>query len=353
MAHAVLICTNLLISSIKTQRLLETQAMRLLNTKTIILETFPNPETPRIPDYAILSHTWGQREVSFQEMQRPSPELLKTAGYVKVRRFCEQAISVGFEYAWVDTCCVDKTNNVELAEALNSMFQWYRDAEVCYSYLADVPSSDRPLSKTSKFRKSRWFTRGWTLQELLAPLYVVFFGDDWTEIGTKSSLQEAISSVTGIHSQVLLMNYAGEISVAQRMAWASRRETARVEDKAYCLMGLFRVNMPMVYGEGENAFTRLQLEILKSSDDHSIFAWTAHESDWEQQRGFLARSPKEFANCGDVRRSTENLQTSAFSMTNKGLHIQLPLIPCGIPPDKSLYLAVLSCQGRGGRPLGI
>ena len=128
------------------------------------------------------------------------------------------------------------------------MFHWYRNSRVCYSYLDDVPSSDEPRSENSRFRKSRWFTRGWTLQELLAPLYVVFFGSDWTEIGTKSSLQEVISDITGIDSQVLLTNYGGEISVAQRMAWASKRETSRVEDEAYCLMGFFGVNMPMLYG---------------------------------------------------------------------------------------------------------
>ena len=335
--------------------------MRLLNTKTILPEAFPNPETPYIPDYAILSHKWGQKEVSLQEMQKPSPELRSTAGYQKVKRCCEQAASVGFEYVWIDTCCIDKTNNVELTEALNSMFHWYRKSRVCYSYLADVPSSDEPRSENSKFRKSTWFTRGWTLQELLAPLYVVFFGDDWTEIGTKSSLQEVISDISGIDSQVLLTSYAGEISVAQRMAWASKRETARVEDKAYCLMGFFGVNMPMIYGEGEKAFIRLQLEIMKLSDDHSIFAWTGHGHghDQKQGRGLLASSPKEFVNCSNVRRFGDDTQTSAFSMTNKGLHIKLPLISCGNPSEKNLFLAVLNCQRKKGEqyedryPLGI
>ena len=329
--------------------------MRLLNTKTILTEAFPNSETPRIPEYAILSHKWEKEEISLQEMQNPSPELRRKAGYKKVRRFCEQAASVGFEYAWVDTCCIDKTNNVELTEAINSMFQWYRGAQVCYSYLADVPSSDQPQSINSEFRKSAWFTRGWTLQELLAPLYVVFFGDDWTEIGSKASLREVISNITGIPSEVLLMNTEAEISVAQRMAWAANRETSRVEDRAYCLLGLFGISMPMIYGEGERAFTRLQLEIMKSSDDQSLFAWTSCKTGQfqNQRRGLLARSPEEFLNCHKFHRSVDSSQTSAFSMTNKGLHIELPLLSLGRPPDKIWYLAILNCQNKVGCPLGI
>ncbi|KAI9866749.1 MAG: hypothetical protein M1813_000691 [Trichoglossum hirsutum] len=332
--------------------------MRLLNTKTIVVESFPTPERPEIPDYAILSHRWEDQEASFQEIQEPGRELQKTKGYEKIKRCCDQAASVGFEYVWIDTCCIDKTNNAELTEALNSMFHWYRKAQVCYSYMSDVPSGDDPHASDSKFRKSRWFTRGWTLQELLAPLYVIFFGNDWKEIGTKSSLQKLISEITGITSQVLLTNYAGEISIAQRMAWASKRETARVEDKAYCLMGLFGVNMPMMYGEGENAFRRLQLEIMKLSDDHSIFAWTGDSQ--ENRGGLLATSPKEFENCSNVRRHGDSTRTSAFSMTNKGLNIKLPLIPCeSSSSENELFLGVLSCQRKEGEqypdrhPLGI
>ena len=332
--------------------------MRLINTKTILPEAFPNPETPRMPDYVILSHKWGKREVTLQEMLEPSPELRTSAGYEKVNRCCEQAAAIGFEYIWIDTCCIDKTNNVELTEALNSMFHWYRNARVCFCYLADVPSSDEPRSKDSKFGKSRWFTRGWTLQELIAPLHLIFFGDDWVEIGTKASLQEVISDITGVSSQVLLMNHAGDISVAQRMAWASGRETTKVEDKAYCLMGFFGVSMPIIYGEGDKAFRRLQLEIMKLSDDHSIFSWTT-EASQTQGRGLLAWSPDEFANCSDVHQFSDDLQTSPYSMTNKGLHMKLPLIPFGTYDNKELFLAVLNCQRKEGPqyedryPLGI
>ncbi|KAF2185713.1 HET-domain-containing protein [Zopfia rhizophila CBS 207.26] len=241
--------------------------MRLLHTAKVNVESFPSPETPYIPDYAILSHRWGDEEVSLQMIQEtPEPEGLRDReGYKKILKCCEQAASVGFEYIWVDTCCIDKTNNVELTEALNSMFHWYRESQVCYAYLSDVPSNEDPRAENSQFCKSKWFTRGWTLQELLSPLYVIFFGQDWKEIGTKAT---------------------------QRMAWASKRETAKIEDQAYCLMGLFGVNMPMIYGEGENAFQRLQLEIMKTSDDQSIFAWSGRSD--KEGRGLLAISPREF-----------------------------------------------------------
>ncbi|KAH9990067.1 hypothetical protein F4779DRAFT_610172 [Xylariaceae sp. FL0662B] len=327
--------------------------MRLLNAKQIRLESFPNAETPYVPDYVILSHRWRDREISFQEIQSLTPELENTDGYMKIKRCCEIAVSVGFDYVWVDTCCIDKTNLVDLSESLNSMFQWYRQAQACYAYLFDVPSDEDPSSKNSKFRTSQWFTRGWTLQALVAPLSLTFFGEDWKEVGSKSSLYKVISEITGITWQVLLSNHAGEISVAQRMSWAAERETARVEDQAYCLMGLFGVRMPILYGEGENAFIRLQLEIIKTSDDQSIFAWTSGRQG--SGTGLLATSPKDFKHCGNTYRHGETSQTSEFSITNKGMHIHLPMIPVHCAgPDKRLFLGVLGCQfGKGPYPLGI
>lgn len=225
--------------------------------------------------------------------------------------------------------------------SLNSMFQWYRNAQVCYAFLSDVPSNDDAHHKDSHFRKCRWFTRGWTLQELVAPLHVTFFGADWKEIGTKSSLRDVISDITGMPSNVLLFNHPGEISVAQRMSWAAGRKTSRVEDQAYCLLGLFGVSMPTIYGEGENAFIRLQLEIMKTSDDQSIFAWAAE--DGQMRRGLLATSPSNFAHCRECWRSTNNPEVSAFAMTNSGLHITLPLFsPSGA--EENLFVGLLNCQ---------
>jgi hypothetical protein len=319
--------------------------MRLLHTTDIVVESFPSPERPGIPDYAILSHRWGNQEISLQEIQNRTPELENTEGFKKIKSCCQEAASVGFEYVWIDTCCIDKTDQVELTEALNSMFHWYRSAQVCYSYLSDVDSKEDPRAKNSKFRTSKWFTRGWTLQELLAPQYVTFYAKDWKEIGTKSSLQELITEISGIPSQVLLMNHGGEISIAQRMSWAAKRETAKEEDKAYCLLGLFGVNMPMVYGEGENAFRRLQVEIMKLSDDHSIFAWA--DNSQGEKRSLLATSPAEFENCSTVRRLGDS---SAFAMTNKGISMKLPLIPHGKSSDgkRDIMLGILSCQRKQG-----
>ena len=239
--------------------------MHLLDTSKFELHEFQSND---IPDYAILSHRWSAEEVSFRDLQdRRGPGL---AGFAKIKGCCAQAASDGWQYVWIDSCCIDKSSSAELSEAINSMFQWYRDAEVCYAYLADVPEdTDDPCSPDSFFRKSKWFTRGWTLQELLAPSTVVFFNRGWIEIGTKSSLYDTIVSITGIKH---LANFE-EACVAQKMSWASRRETTRLEDMAYCLMGLFGVNMPPLYGEGENAFRRLQLEILNKMDDESLFAW--------------------------------------------------------------------------------
>jgi hypothetical protein len=323
--------------------------MRLLNTQKITVESFPTPENPEVPDYVILSHRWGQEELNLQDIQQRgpdglSPELQDTEGYRKITRCCEEARAVGFEYVWIDTCCIDKTDQVELTEALNSMFHWYRKAQVCYAYLSDVPSDEDPLKKGSRFRNSKWFTRGWTLQELVAPQYVTFFGSDWKEIGTKSSFQKLITEITNIPAQVLLTNAAGGISVAQRMSWAAKRETAKVEDKAYCLLGLFNVNMPMAYGEGVNAFRRLQLEIMKVSDDQSIFAWMGTQ--YGEARGLLATSPLEFERCADIRQYGDS---PAFSMTNKGISMKLPLVPQSSSTEgKETFLGILNCQRKKG-----
>jgi len=175
----------------------------------------------------------------------------------------------------------------------------------------------------------RWFTHGWILQELIAPSTVEFLGPGWTEIGTKISLQKEIGGIIGISPKILCkVEPVDSASVSQRMSWAVRRKTTRPEDKAYCLMGLFRVYMPMLYGEGEKAFERLQLEIIKKLNNHLIFAWNTRRYTL-LERGLLAHSPAEFADCGSTRTHT-HVETRAddepFSMTNRGLFIKLPVI---------------------------
>jgi hypothetical protein len=155
---------------------------------------------------------------------------------------------------FLETCCIDMSSSVEFSEAINSMYEWYQNADVCYAYMSDVsaiPDSDHDMF-TRNFSASRWFTRGWTLQELIAPSIVSFYNSEWVFLGTKEGLVELISSTTNIDMCVLCdYRRLDEFTVARRMLWASRRETTRPEDTAYCLLGIFGINMPLLYGEKE------------------------------------------------------------------------------------------------------
>ncbi|KAK4213504.1 heterokaryon incompatibility protein-domain-containing protein [Rhypophila decipiens] len=309
--------------------------MRLLNVETLQLEVFDGG--PRVT-FAILSHTWGEEEVSFQDMmtfspnnipeqaqpppsRQPKPIPVETKkGFSKILNCCAKARSEGYQYVWIDTCCIDKSSSAELSEAINSMFKWYHEAEVCYALLGDVSLetvSQESASKMSEFdiseygegeqgrlskalHKSRWFTRGWTLQELVAPLEVVFVDGSWEEIGTRETLAGVVEEITGIDGAVLRLERSlGEFSVAQRMSWAASRNTTRIEDEAYCLMGLFDVSMPLLYGEGRKAFKRLQLEIMRQTTDRSILAWASPDSHGVIE-GVLASSPAMFEDCGGI-----------------------------------------------------
>ncbi|PPQ76116.1 hypothetical protein CVT26_011671, partial [Gymnopilus dilepis] len=250
--------------------------MRLINVETLQLCEIPKPDSDH--PFAILSHTWGTDEITFQEFSAQTGT--EKAGYSKIIRSCAQAALHDFKHIWIDTCCIDKTSSSELSEAINSMYMWYKEANVCYVYLSDV-NSDEGVADMSSFRQSRWFTRGWTLQELIAPRYVVFFDRDWNEIGTKLSLRQEISDITGVPTELLSGLREAPLHsfcIAQRMSWAANRQTTRDEDIAYCLMGIFNVNMPILYGEGKRSFIRLQHEILKDSDDQSLFAWVNPET---------------------------------------------------------------------------
>ncbi|CAM6000362.1 unnamed protein product, partial [Sphagnum balticum] len=259
--------------------------MRLIYTESLDVVQFSDADIPR---YAILSHTWEEEEVTLQDMQGVHPTSKR--GYDKVKRCCAFARADGFEYVWIDTCCIDKTNSVELSEAINSMYRWYQEAAVCYGFLADVPSR-------ATFSGSRWFTRGWTLQELIAPATVIFLDEGWKVMGSKASLGQGVEDCTGIPAGIL----SGEddfeaFSIAQRLSWAAKRTTSRIEDRAYSLLGMFGIHMPLIYGERENAFIRLQEEIMKVSDDQSLFAW----KDLDSRGGILATSPSAFADSGNI-----------------------------------------------------
>jgi len=270
--------------------------MRLINTRTLKLHQFSS----RIPPYAILSHTWGQGEVSFQDFNSV-PRRKRKIGFKKILATCREAQRQGLDYAWVDTCCIDKTSSAELGEAINSMFKWYRDSSICFAFLEDVKPTearnDAPRAGVN-FPKSRWFTRGWTLQELIAPLRMSFYNQTWEMIGDKRDVIPELEAITGVDGSVLEGGPLRQISIGKRMSWAVDRQTTRQEDIAYSLFGIFEANLPLVYGEGPRAFLRLQEEILKQTDDHTLFAWRASPSSQIQNpvRGLFASSPNEFRN---------------------------------------------------------
>lgn len=309
--------------------------MRLLRVQNNGDVSLTRNYVKNIPKYAILSHTWGEEEeeVTLKDLLEGSGRA--KAGYKKIVYCAKQASKDGLEYFWVDTCCIDKANNTELSEAINSMYNWYRNAAVCYVYLSDV-------SHFQNLDSSRWFTRGWTLQELLAPKHMEFFGKNWVRIDTRLNLIPTISRVTGIPRRLLMLDITGGYSVAQVLSWAAGRETTREEDMAYCLLGLLGVNMPLIYGEGPRAFERLQQEFIKTSTDHSIFAWTAETKSEGHlgERGAFGCSPMEFRSCTDLNVSESN--STDFSMTNRGLRIDLPLISA----EDGTFLAVLDCCGE-------
>ncbi|KAK1759948.1 heterokaryon incompatibility protein-domain-containing protein [Echria macrotheca] len=243
--------------------------MRLLNAHSGLMSDFVSDDA--IPDYAILSHTWASdEEVSFRQWEnRTTSDISHRSGFVKIKNFCTLAASHGFQWVWVDTCCIDKTSSAELTEAINAMFRWYQNATTCYVYLADIQTH----SARENLSSSRWFTRGWTLQELIAPKDVRFYSATWDFIDTKANLCDLISSVTNIDTHILTGGEIETVSVARRMSWASGRKTSRVEDIAYCLLGIFDINLPLIYGEGRKAFQRLQEAIMLKTPDQSLFAW--------------------------------------------------------------------------------
>jgi hypothetical protein len=218
--------------------------MRLLqynNDGDFSLTEFFEGDIPK--KYAILSHRWGAEEVIFKDLTDGRSK--GKVGYGKIQFCGEQARRDGLQYFWVDTCCIDKSNAVELQEAINSMFRWYRDATKCYVYLPDVsrPRTD-PADRSYedwvwKFRKSEWFRRGWTLQELIAPPSVDFFSKEGKLLGNKASLERNICDITGIPASALRGRPLSEFSVDERLSWAASRETFRQEDKAYSLLGIF------------------------------------------------------------------------------------------------------------------
>lgn len=332
--------------------------MWLINVATRNLECWVGDRIP-YGKYAVLSHTWNtdsSQEMSFQEWKDEAKRKIwsNKLGYEKINKVIELAQKSQIAHVWVDTCCIDKTSSAELSEAINSMFAWYQRSAVCYVFLADVSVAkpvifkgasspeDFRLYDLEEFKSSRWFTRGWTLQELLAPKTLFFYDKNWEGLGNYKKEDEKpfqaeepsragysfegedahmdegpedgdsteavetlvrdLSEATGIDTDYLETCGFSQASIAQRMSWAANRQTTRIEDQAYCLLGIFEINMPLLYGEETKAFARLQEEIMKVSVDDSLFAWK-WDPEYQQKNleiSLLAPSPKAFGGMGHI-----------------------------------------------------
>jgi hypothetical protein len=393
--------------------------MRLLNVHTKCLKDFPD-ETPA---YAILSHTWGENEITFQD-------LIANGGSVpndstKINGCCDEAAKNTLEWVWIDTCCIDKSSSAELSEAINSMYRWYEEADCCYVYLEDFddslsleslsvakveeppveapPAGEPPAEESlaiveesqtsslsddasksemedappdlqgrylSALEKCRWFTRGWTLQELIASRRIKLYDRSWNLIGLaklgspgpeKNDESGNPDSRAGVDLNTLLGKRTGvssyllkrppdlrDISAAVKMAWAAGRQVTKAEDQAYSMMGLFGVNMALLYGEGRRkAFQRLVREISSVVNDQTIFAWRATDRTPEGH-GMLARLPSDYWKytymyyCPNVIPYTPpGWKETHFSKTNLGLRLRMRL--CRLSSCPSTYLGMLHC----------
>ncbi|KAI0879990.1 HET-domain-containing protein [Annulohypoxylon maeteangense] len=359
--------------------------MWLINCQSLNLEEFVKD----VPPYAILSHTWGDEEVAFIDMSNQD-KVSKKEGYQKIEATCRVALEHDLNYAWVDTCCIDKSSSAELSEAINSMFAWYKKAVVCFVWLCDFASfPDKTLAEAITSFESRealeakgegfygdlpqqtaaeidlrnrvkkrlgnckWFSRGWTLQELIAPSRINFYDKEWNYFGSKLELACVLSWITGVDTSVLKGRPLDEILVGRRMSWASTRTTTRVEDIAYCLLGIFDINIPLLYGEGEKAFIRLQEEIIRSSHDLSIFAWKADVNDLRRFRGLMANSPAEFKGCQRlVKPSFEWNNGGEYGLTSRGLRTDgLIRVGRGEADQAGSYFMSLGCVDERQRKL--
>lgn len=361
--------------------------MKLINCETGQIETERDWVDGKLPPYAILSHTWatgvGPSEVTYQDYMTGREAATRNLNWAKIDGAIEvtQAGQERLNYLWIDSCCIDKTIDSELSESINSMFRWYSEAVVCYTHIADLEcqlaasvkkgavNHDSRLSEREKnhLRNCKWFTRGWTLQELIAPPRVEFFDKNWTGFGSRNELSDILSDITGIDQEVLQdpvnpmsRRDPGAIlrrmTVAKRMSWAQSRQTSKTEDIAYSLLGIFDVNMPMLYGEGAKAFIRLQKEIMVSNNDLTLFAWQVMPPEQREKsdaspptiRGILAESPREFANAGDLLLSDRAKFNPDFAITNKGLKITTQLRK--IPDQREDLFLGLNCYQRGQDP---
>ncbi|KAK5692137.1 hypothetical protein LTR97_011311 [Elasticomyces elasticus] len=265
--------------------------LRLIDVRTLQLQRVHD----EAPPYAILSHTWDEDEILLQEWESGGAAMTLKKGYLKVVNACKKAEHDGFDWLWADTCCIDKMNNSELAESIQRMYAWYQNAEVCYAFLSDVDGGqaladdadsthDKPVERVEQFRRSKYFTRAW--------------------------------DITGNHR-------LSDCTFAQRLSWASARQTKRIEDQAYSLLGILEVFMPAHYDEGPNAFMRLQKVLLSEEGGLTVLAWELN--DIIQSASLLAPSIAYFQDCGDIEPELSSRSTAEYSFTNLGLSGHFPV----------------------------
>ncbi|KAJ0109574.1 hypothetical protein J7T55_014136 [Diaporthe amygdali] len=332
--------------------------MRLLNTTTFELVS-NSPSVFSQEGYAILSHRWLGSEITFEQLGR-HVNALQAAGTTplespqqdKIRGACQTARAKGIKWMWIDTCCIDKSSAAELSESLNSMFRWYRDAKLCITYLSDVIRKGAGAEDfiNEAGHPSVWFSRGWTLQELLAPRHLEFFDKNWDPMGDRAELAEHIEKITRIQSIYLKDGTKEDFRsacTATKFSWIANRQTEREEDMAYSMLGLFGVTMDPRYGEGWGAFRRLQQELLSSSSDESLFAWKMVQADaglqllsgastqqqedlGENEWGLLAARPEWFKDCDQMtikcprsRKQYIERHEGGFFMQPKGVKISV------------------------------
>ncbi|KAI1754868.1 heterokaryon incompatibility protein-domain-containing protein [Xylaria castorea] len=376
--------------------------MRLLETKQYKLTEMNDIPRP-FPQYAILSHTWisPKDEITYQDFKHRKGDIendiFKQKGWAKLKSYCNRAAKDGWEWAWMDTCCIDKTNPADTQEAITAMFRWYQNAGICYAYLEDVdtskvldcpdlvngtfpmnsdlddvasednvadPTSLSHMALKAFLRKAKWFTRGWTLQELLAPPYLIFVDRAWRRIGTRENWADEIKAASRIEARYLTSFNPTDFtscSIAIRLSWASYRETTVEEDETYSLLGLFGISLPLIYGEGRlRAFNRLQRELITVYNDDPIFAWKALplrsgqfpgtlQNGHNPGRGFLAPSIREFWDAFSIR--SFGFYRNSFSMTNRGLRINTKRWRRKDDPSKCLIR--LNCGVESSGHIGI
>ncbi|KAG2347895.1 hypothetical protein BDR05DRAFT_591395 [Suillus weaverae] len=285
--------------------------------------------------YAILSHRWGESEPTFQDLNREG------AGYKKLEKFCAKAKEHGCDLAWSDTCCINKESSSEVDEAIRSMYMWYHEAYICIVHLAQTNSWDT-------LENDEWFFRGWTLQELLAPLRMRFYyGPTWTPLTQNPNDKDDTQVVRALHRATKipendLRNFrSGPNRAWEKMSWAASRKTTRIEDVAYSLIGIFDITMTVAYGEGDRAFKRFMAELIEKCKEWQILVWAGGLPGCPTEPSCYRTTDEaalEMLKNHEISWWGEGCGDDDFSVTKRGVQVKLFMVPVSI--DQSLWQSV-------------